>query len=134
MTLTYVVSAGTPASSSGIVITAGTQGFTLVGFDITNSSGTTATVTLTRANSVGGGSTLTVAPFMDGGPSALSTALWNPSRGGTAQLGQWQVLSSAGITSVRYRDTEQLWVAPGHSISLDSGGTAGLPANIYIQE
>jgi hypothetical protein len=130
----YVVSVGTPGTYNGIVITAGTQGFTLVGFDITNSSGTTATVTLTRASGVSGGSSIPVTPLMDGGPSALSTALDNPTRGGTAQLGQWQVFSSAGITTVRYPGAEQLWVAPGHSISLDAALTPGLPVNIYIQE
>lgn len=134
MSKQYVIATtGDYYTTQAVYLTAGSQGLTVVGCEVTSSQSGTNSMSVTLAHSVVGGTALSVLPLDESDPAALATATVNViSYTSVGALAQWQFAApTSGVLDVCRRP---ITIAPGSSLQFQTGASYQTPFNIYFEE
>lgn len=130
----YVLAAaGNYYTNTAVYLTAGSQGLTVVGCEITSNQAGADGLTVELVHSVVGGSALAIRPLDESDPAALSAAWLNPtSSTPIGQLATWQFTGpTSDVLEVCQRPIR---IAPGSSLQFQAGASYYTPFNIYFEE
>lgn len=133
MSKRYVIQ-GYPGDASPLILTAGSQGLTVVGCTVTSAGSSGAGVVIQPATSIVGGDAVPITPLREQDPAALSTAVQDPTSVDMgARLGYWQLEGPLPEPVDVCRDYP-IQIAPGSSLGFSGTSDDGSVLNVYIEE
>lgn len=128
----YVVQANL-GSSGLVIITAGTQGLTIVDCEVSLGVAGPAELDVVRGALISGGSPLAITPLREGDVAALSTATTGGSNAGGPNLGRF-AFSSIGVCQLRLFRKHPVYVAPGGGIEFQTSTGNNMELSLYVEE